>query len=115
MSRSQQPANGAPFPHWPYRMRAELAAAFCGFVNGAGQPIVNSFAEWLKRTSGPEGWQDRTNDGKTLRNRYWYRDELERHLDLQRGSAPCSGQEEEDPFLKASREARGEDGSSVSH
>lgn len=96
-------------PYLRRRMRVGPAAIYCGFENSKGLPIVSSFLAWLKKTDGPEGLLD-------AGNRYWYVDELDRHLDLRRGVASCCREEgDEDLFLKASRRARGEDEPSVSH
>lgn len=70
------PAQIARMPHWPYRMAADLAAAFCGISE-------TKFREGIADGLYPKG---RKVGGNVL----WYQDDLIEALDRQRGGAAKS-------------------------
>jgi hypothetical protein len=70
-------------PHWPRRMQAPLAAAYCGVS-------TTKFLTCVREGRLPAGYEDGG-------NRLWYREDLDAALDrLKTGAPPAAAG---DPFL----------------
>jgi len=76
-----EPAN---MPAWPYRMPADMAAAFCGVS-------TSKFLARVKDGTYPQPYRDGG-------NRLWYQDELRDAMDRLRGLPTSSAG---DPFAEA--------------
>lgn len=67
----------AEIPNWPRRMPAHLAAAYCGF---------KSERQFMDRVDAGK-FPRPIKDGRT---NYWYREDLDAALDLQKGGGDAS-------------------------
>lgn len=86
-------------PHWPRRMQAPLAAAYCGIG-------VTKFLTQVKAGRLPAGQQDGG-------NRLWYREDLDAALDrLKTGAEPAAAG---DPFLAGLAGNGGDPGEARQH
>ena len=70
-------------PFWPRRMDARMAAAYCGYIDAYGEPIVHAFKERVKAGMYPEGQRDG-------RSNYWLRDDLDTAIEISMGKVASS-------------------------